>query len=149
MNAELATVRLRTVPSRRIRPSTPRRLRAQRIARVLLPAVTAGFVSTEVEVRLPGGRLVRPDVVLACREPPADGLLDAVPELVVTLSPRPWAQVEAQRWLAAGVAAVWSVDAQSVVEHTAPAGQRLLGPDASLAVPGLAAVRIPAAALLT
>lgn len=122
---------------------------AGRIARLLLPASTSvgGFVSTELGVRLSGRRLAWPDVALACREPPADGRLDRPPELVVLLPAGPTGMA-ADAWLVAGASAVWSVGAETVVEHTRTGGacRRAAGEWAE--VPGLPEVRLPVARLL-
>lgn len=122
---------------------------AGRIARLLLPASRAveGFVSTEVSVRLSGGRWAWPDVALACREPPADGRLERPPELVVLLPAGP-AGVGVDTWLVAGAAAVWCLGNETVVEHSRTGGARRRPVGEWAEVPGLPEVSLPIAKLL-
>ncbi len=62
-----------------------RRIEAQRLARVLLPAYRdVGWVSTRLVVRM-GQRWVAPDLAAAVGEPPVDGRLVGPPHLVVVL----------------------------------------------------------------
>lgn len=121
---------------------------AARIARLLLPASRAveGFVSTEVSVRL-GRRWAWPDVVLACREPPADGRLERPPELVVLLPAGP-AGLAVDTWLVAGAAAVWCLGSDSVVEHSRAEGVRRRPAGEWAGVPGLPEVSLPVSRLL-
>ncbi len=131
-----------------LRPAA-RRLRAARIARLLAPvsAAAGGFVSTELAVWLPGGRLGWPEVALACREPPTDGRLDRPPELVVVLEIGPSATAEAAAWLEAGVTTVWCIGRITVEEHgTDGTTTRRVGE--WLTVHGHEAVRVPVHRLL-
>jgi hypothetical protein len=126
---------------RRLRPlrragGSSRRVWAAKVARALLPASAAlgGFVSTQIEVVDARG-VSCPDVALACREPPADGRLAHPPDLVVVAGVGAAATAEAARWLAAGVAAVWCVGVEHVVEHRPGALPRTHDRAATLAVP--------------
>jgi len=120
-----------------------RRVRAARIARLLVPLGTAigGFVSTELRVALADGMVGRPPVALASGDPPEDGRLTTAPELVVLLGPVGATQAAAARWLEAGSAAVWWVGEGHARQYTA-AGAAVRRHGELLTVPGLAEIAV-------
>ncbi len=122
-----------------------RRLRAERIARLLRPVthVLGGLVSTELAVPYQG-RWYRPDVgVLLGDETPHDGVLSRAPLLVVRLG----GPLPAPAWLSAGAGAVWAAGDGAVHELTCRGG-RTLQRDQWLAHPDEPALRLPAVELL-
>lgn len=134
-------------PAGRLDGSATRRVRAARIARLLVPLGTAvgGFVSTELRVALADGAVGRPAVALASGDPPEDGRLTTAPELVVVLGPAAAAQAASSRWLAAGSDAVWWAGESHARQYTA-AGAAVRRHGELLTVPGLdeIAVRVEA-----
>lgn len=82
-----------------------RRLRAVRLARLLLPGAHAAALWPSAELRLSLGSVVRrPFVCVAAGEPPVDGLLSEPPVLVVEP-----AGEEVATYLRAEAAAAWRV----------------------------------------
>lgn len=98
-----APAREKARPPAWTRNARVRRLRAVRLARLLLPGAHAAGLYPSAELRLPVDLAVRrPFVCVAAGEPPVDGLLSEPPVLVVEL-----AGAEAAISLKAGARAVW------------------------------------------
>lgn len=132
-----------TTPRSRARAS--RRQQRMRLTHLLLPAVwgTAGFVSSELWVRLATGRFERPDVCAASFSFPVDGLAERAPELIVLLGIG-----DPAAWLAAGASTVWVTGDAEVQVHTAD-GLALCGLRDMLTLPPpLTPLRVPVAQLV-
>jgi hypothetical protein len=127
-------------------PSTARRVRAAALCLRLWPAAEAlgGFASAQLSVRVPPFVDARPDVAVALTDPPRDGRLRVAPVLVVLLGPGGPAAPE--RWLAAGVAAVWVRHDDGAVEWPRRRARRVPA-DGVLHVPRHPALSVPAAVL--
>lgn len=118
---------------------------AARIARALAPvAQTAGaWVSSEALVRLERDpdTTLRPPVVVAGGDVPYDGVVDDGVLLVVELDER-----RLDVWREAGVGVVWLPRSRSVVVAAGDTA-RVVGPDATLRLPGGTAGGVAAADL--
>lgn len=130
-------------------PGQSRRLRAARIARLLEPLSRGlgGYVSTQLVVCCPSGRVRRPDVAVARGEPPVDGRVAQVPELVVLLGRGAGTSAEAEAWLREGALAVWCLGGGEAVSYAAPRGVPRVRRGRWLTVPGLPVLRTDVADL--
>jgi hypothetical protein len=136
--------RLRRLPQ----GPSDRRLRAARIARLLAPAAEAGggFTTCEVVVRAARNpdSARRPDCCVVLGDPPADGVLDRPPLLVVEFAPAG----EPAWYLALGTAAVWLVAGSQVSVHLGSGQAGHLDAGGRASVPGHPRLALPVADLV-
>lgn len=115
-----------------------RRLRAVRLARLLLPGAHAAGLYPSAELRLTLDSVVRrPFVCVAAGEPPVDGVLSEAPVLVV----EPLG-AEVAAYLKAGAGAVWLIGVGRA-ERCLPDGRvERDAQDGELRVPGWPSLRL-------
>lgn len=115
-----------------------RRLRAVRLARLLLPGAHAAALFPSAELRLSVGCVARrPFVCVAAGEPPVDGLLSEPPVLVVEP-----AGVEVASYLEAGAQAAWVVGVGYAELCLAGGRVQRHHQDEELVVPGWPSLRL-------
>lgn len=115
-----------------------RRLRAVRLARLLLPGAHAAGLYPSAELRLAADPVVRrPFLCVAAGEPPVDGLLSEPPVLVVEP-----AAADVAAYLKAGAGAAWLIGA-GYAELCLPGGRvERRHPGDELRVPGWPSLRL-------
>ncbi|MDQ3537651.1 MAG: hypothetical protein M3415_02450 [Actinomycetota bacterium] len=124
-------------------PRTQVATRAFRLARALAPgaAKIGGWSSTELVVRVAVSpdSARRPDVCVVVGPVPADGVVDAPPELVATFDD----EQSAAWWLRRGVGTVWALDrcGAALLRRGRPAVARSL--DDELTVTGQPQLSLP------